>query len=60
MNEFGEKLKKARKQQKLSQQELANLLEVSRVAITNYELGRNNPSFENISKLFFYYLYCYF
>ncbi len=51
MNEFGEKLKKARKQQKLSQQELANLLEVSRVAITNYELGRNNPSFENISKL---------
>lgn len=51
MNDFGEKLKNARKQQKLSQQDLATMLEVSRVAITNYELGRNNPSFENVKKL---------
>lgn len=51
MNEFGEKLKAARKKQKLSQQQLADMMEVTRVAITNYELGRNNPSFENVAKL---------
>ncbi|MFY4767482.1 XRE family transcriptional regulator [Aliarcobacter butzleri] len=51
MNEFGEKLKAARKKQNLSQQQLADLMEVTRVAITNYELGRNNPSFENVAKL---------
>lgn len=51
VNEFGQKLKNARKKQKLSQQALADLLNVSRVAITNYELGRNNPSFENVEKL---------
>ncbi|PHO10307.1 hypothetical protein CPG37_04475 [Malaciobacter canalis] len=51
MDSFGEKLKAARKKQKLSQQQLANLMEVSRVAITNYELNKNTPTYENINKL---------
>jgi len=48
---FGEKLRKARKENKLSQDKLAELIGVSRVAITNYELSRNTPNFENIQKL---------
>jgi len=48
---FGEKLKLARKNKKLSQEELAKMIDVSRVAITNYELDRNTPTYANIQKL---------
>jgi len=51
MNTFGIKLKQARKNSNFSQEKLADLIGVTRVAITNYELGRNAPTYENIKKL---------
>lgn len=51
MSSFGEKLKLARKQKKISQEALAKLVGVSRVAITNYETNKNTPTYENIKKL---------
>ncbi|MDX4069149.1 helix-turn-helix domain-containing protein [Aliarcobacter skirrowii] len=51
MDNFGERLRKARKDKKLSQEELANLIGVSRNAITNYEKNSNTPTYENMKKL---------
>ena len=51
MSSFGEKLKLARKQKKISQESLAKLVGVSRVAITNYETNKNTPTYENIKRL---------
>lgn len=48
---FGEKLKIARKKKNLTQDLLAKLIGVSRVAITNYEKGNNEPTYENVKKL---------
>ena len=48
---YGEVIRKAREAKGLNQTELANLLGVSRVAITNYELGNNPPTYENVKKL---------
>jgi repressor LexA len=48
---FGEKLKNARKEKGLSQQKLADLIGVNRVAITNYETNKNTATYENIMKL---------
>lgn len=52
---FGKKIKEARKQNGLSQEELAKKLCVSRPAITKWESDRGMPDIENlkmISKLF--------
>jgi len=51
MSAFGIKLKQARKDSNFSQEKLGRLIGVTRVAITNYELGRNTPTYENIKKL---------
>ncbi len=51
MGTFGEKLKSARKNKNLSQDMLAKLIGVSRVAITNYETDKNTPTYDNIKKL---------
>ncbi len=51
MDNFGERLRKARKDKKLSQEELAKLIGVSRNAITNYEKNSNTPTYENMKKL---------
>lgn len=48
---FGELLKIARKNKKFSQDDLAKILGVSRVTITNYELGNNTPTHSNLKKL---------
>lgn len=48
---FGELLKEARKKKKLSQEELAKLIGVNRVAITNYELNKNTPTHSNLKKI---------
>jgi len=48
---FGEKLKEARKNKKISQEKLAKLIGVSRGAIANYEAGNNTPTFENMEKI---------
>lgn len=51
MNSIGEKIKEARKAKGLTQDELAKRLGVNRVAISNYEKGKNNPTHENLIKL---------
>lgn len=40
---FGEKLKQLRKQQKLTQEELAKILDVARTTYSSYEQGRRMP-----------------
>ena len=53
--EFNEKLQELRKQKGLTQEELAELLYVSRTAISKWELGRGFPNIESlkaISKFF--------
>ncbi|WP_051488754.1 helix-turn-helix domain-containing protein [Aliarcobacter lanthieri] len=51
MDNFGNRLKQARKDKKLSQEALANLVGVSRNAITNYEKNSNTPTYDNMKKL---------
>ncbi len=46
-----DRIKFLRKSNKLSQEELANKLELSRTAISAYELGRNEPSAEILKKM---------
>ena len=48
---FGEKLKFLRKQSGLSQEQLAERLEVSRQAISKWELGSSLPDTENVIQL---------
>jgi len=48
---FGEKLKKLRTSQKMTQQQLADRLSVSRQTITSYESGRTEPDIAAMEKL---------
>ena len=48
---FGEKIKEARKQNGLSQEELAQKICVSRSAITKWEPGRGMPDIENLKMI---------
>ena len=53
--EFHEKLQQLRKQKNLTQEELAELLFVSRTAISKWESGRGLPNIDSlkaISKVF--------
>ena len=49
--EFNEKLQQLRKQKNLTQEELAELLYVSRTAISKWELGRGYPSIESLKAI---------
>ena len=49
--EFSEKLQKLRKQKNLTQEELADLLFVSRTAISKWESGRGYPSIDSLKTL---------
>lgn len=51
LDNFGERLKKARKDKNLSQEMLSKLIGVTRNAITNYENNSNTPTYENMKKL---------
>lgn len=51
MEKFHEKLKVLRKKKGLTQQEIADLVHVDRVRITNWENGKREPNFENLSML---------
>lgn len=51
MEQFHEKLKVLRKKQGLTQQEIADLVHVNRVTYTNWEKGKREPNFENLSML---------
>ena len=48
---FGEKLKEARKEAGLTQEELASKLSVSRQAITKWESGKGMPDVENLKAI---------
>ncbi|WP_446698896.1 helix-turn-helix domain-containing protein [Algoriphagus sp. NF] len=49
--ELGSRLKKAREAKKLSQQEVAHLLEVSQKTLSNIESGKTVPNILQIAKL---------
>jgi transcriptional regulator, cro/CI family len=51
MEKFHEKLKVLRKKQGLTQKEVADLVHVDRVRYTNWESGKREPNFENLSML---------
>lgn len=51
MVNFGERLKKLRKENKLTQSELAKKLHVSKLIISYYELGNRTPSADILVKL---------
>ena len=51
MVNFGERLKKLRKENKLTQRELAKKLHVSKSVISYYELGDRTPSADILVKL---------
>ena len=48
---IGERLKKARKDKKLTQQELGDMLGVSKVSICGYETGTRVPTMDNFIQL---------
>lgn len=49
--DFSKRLKFLRNEKRMSQEELAKLLDVSRTSVTNYELGRNEASSQVLNKL---------
>lgn len=51
MSEFAERLKKLRKEQGYTQQQLANLLGYSKSAISMYENGEREPELSVIQKI---------
>ncbi|MBQ3462921.1 MAG: response regulator [Clostridia bacterium] len=48
---FGEKIKQIRNQRGLSQQQLADMLNVDRSSVANWETDRRVPNFDTISKM---------
>lgn len=48
---IGQKLKELRKSENLTQQELANILQISRVNYTRYETDSARPDYETLIKL---------
>ena len=51
MSEFAKNLRKFRKQKGYSQEKLAKALHYGYTAITNYEGGRNEPSYDDLMAL---------
>ena len=51
MEKFHEKLKMLRKEKGFTQQKVADLVNVSRVRYTNWECGKREPTYENLSML---------
>ena len=49
--QFKERLKSLRKQNKMTQADLAQVLNYGYTAISNYESGRNEPSISDLKKL---------
>ena len=49
--QFKDRLRMLRKEKKMTQMRLGNLLNYGYTAIANYESGRNNPCIEDLKKL---------
>lgn len=50
-NSIGSKLKTLRKGRKLTQQELADKLGITRCTVSNYEVGRRSPHISELKRL---------
>lgn len=48
---IGRKLKQARLKKELTQENVANILNVSRTTISNWEIGRSYPDLESVVAL---------
>ena len=48
---FAEVFRAARKEKKLTQQQLADELEMDRSVISHYERGKSTPNFDSIPKI---------
>lgn len=55
MKIFSERLKSERKYKKVSQQQIANLLEISQAAYSKMESGKSEPSLNNLRILCVYF-----
>ncbi|MGN1181578.1 MAG: helix-turn-helix domain-containing protein [Faecalibacillus sp.] len=53
--EFGEKLQELRKRKNMTQEELAEVLFVSRTAISKWESGRGYPNIESLKAISYYF-----
>lgn len=51
MMTFGEKLKSARKSAEMTQEQLANVLSISRQAVTKWEADKGLPDIENLRRI---------
>lgn len=51
MSHLGERIRKFRKENKLTQQQLADFLGVSRESISMYERGKRTPRYDKMIKL---------
>lgn len=51
MNSIGSKLKTLRKGRKLTQQEAAERLGITRATISNYEVGRRSPHLSELKRI---------
>lgn len=52
---FGEKLQELRKNRKITQEELASILFISRTAVSKWESGRGYPSIESLMAISLFY-----
>ena len=50
--QFKDRLRMLRKEKKMTQMRLGNLLNYGYTAIANYESGRNNPCIDYVSTIF--------
>ena len=50
-NQIGQKLKTLRKGRKLTQQELADKLNITRATVSNYEVGRRSPHLSELKRI---------
>jgi len=51
MNEVANSIKKLRKEKKLSQEQLAEQLHVTRQAVSNWETGKTQPDIDTLTQL---------
>ena len=52
---FGDNLKTLRMREKMTQQELADALQITKRAVSSYELNQREPNFEIIKKIAYFF-----
>ena len=51
MNDIGLKLRHLRKSRKITQQDIADMVDIQRSTISNYEIGRRTPHLKDLQRL---------